>query len=377
MKKEQAKELFDKYVINECTSTEIELLEIYLDSFQDKEELWSQLNYDKEIKDKVWTKINSTLTTKKAKVKVFSFKEYYKYAAVFISLIGVILWYQFTHTDTEVQINQISVADDAIILKTSNNKRTEINTNDEQIVLDETGKIVGQQKGNQISYEVNELLEELVYNEIIVPDGKKFKLILSDGTMAHMNSGSSLKYPVNFISGEDRKVFLQGEAYFEVTKDTEHPFFVVTEEMEIKVLGTHFNVSSYQGSDTFAVLAEGSVAVYDTSSHDSNFKTIQPGEKAMIADNTIEITEVDLNDYLGWREGLLAFNNDQFVNIILKIERQYGVKIKNEFTALETARFRGFFKDETITDLLDTFKESAGFDYTITNHKIIIKSMEK
>lgn len=375
MKIEQAKKLFDKYVKNECTEAEIKLLEIYLDSFQDKDELWSQLNYDEEIKDKVWTKINTTLSNERAKVQVLSLKKYYKYAAVFIGLIGGILWYQFS--SNEIKINQVSVADDAIILKTSDNKRTEINTNGKQVVVDKNGKIVGQQNGGQISYESNEELEELVYNEIIVPDGKKFKLILSDGSLAHMNSGSSLKYPVNFISGENRKVLLKGEAYFEVTKDTKHPFLVATEEMEIKVLGTNFNVSSYQGSDTFTVLAEGSVAVYDKKSSDSNFKTIRPGEKAIIADNTIEVIEVDVNDYLGWREGLLAFNNEQFINIIRKIERQYGVNIKNEFTALESVRFRGFFKDETIIDLLDTFKESAGFEYTITNQKIIIKAMKE
>ena len=375
MNKEQAKKLFDKYVKNECSAQEMGLLHHYLESFQNHDELWSELNYDKEIRDKLWTKINAAVKIKATEEKAFSVKKYYKYAAVLVVLISSILWYQAT--ENKDQGAQITVADNAIILKTSENKHTEINTGGEQIVLDRNGKVVGNQSGDQINYTPNEQITKLVYNEIIVPNGKKFRLVLSDGSFVHLNAGSSLKYPVNFVPGKKRSVFLKGEAYFEVTKDLDHPFQVMTEEMEVNVVGTHFNVSSYKDSNTFTVLAEGSVVVHDKMDPEVNFKTIKPGEKAIILDNAIAVTEVDLNAYLGWREGLLAFNNEPFINIIQKIERQYGVVIANEFQALEPVRFRGLFKEESITDLMGTFKESAGFEYVITNNKIIIKPMKE
>ena len=376
MNKKQAKGLFEKYVRNECSPQEIELLHNYLDSFQNYDELWSELNYNEKIKEQLWSKIKTAAGIKQTKKeKPFIFRKYYKYVAVLIGLAGLFLWYQ--SANSEVEANQGYVADDAIILKTSGNKLTKINNDHEQTVFDANGEIVGKQSGTEINYVANEEIKELVYNEIMVPNGKQFSLNLSDGSSIQMNSGSSLKYPINFISGKDRRVYLKGEAYFEVTKDANNPFFVSTEEMEIKVLGTHFNVSSYESSDTFAVLEEGSVAVYDNRNPDINFKTIQPGEKAMILDKAIDVTRVNLNDYLGWREGLLVFNNETFKNIIKKIERHYGVTIENEFQALANVRFRGSFKEETITDLLDTFKESARFKYTFDTNKIIIKPMKE
>lgn len=374
MNKKQAKKLFESYIKNECSPQEIELLNTYLDSFQDKTELWSELEYDDEIKEKLWSKINSKIDNEQ-EPNAFSFKKYLKYAAVFIVLLGGILWYKFKITEP-ANVSKL-ITDSAIILKTSDNKVNEISANQEQILFYEKGVMVSKQKGNQISYDQNDEIKELVYNEIIVPNGKKFQLILSDGTLVHLNSGSSLKYPINFILGQDRQVFLKGEAYFEVTKNAENPFLVSTDEMRIQVLGTHFNLSSYKGAQTYAVLAEGSVAVYNQKLLDGGVTIIQPGEKASITDNMTEVNKVNLNDYLWWREGGLSFNNESFTNIMQKIERHYGVSIDNKYTDLSPVSFRGRFKDETIFDLLDTFKESVGFEYNINKNKIIISNMEE
>lgn len=377
MNKKQVKKLFDKYVKDECSAQEIEMLDNYLESFQDKNRLWSELRYDEEIKDKVWHKIKSEVSGKNQE-HGFSIKRYLKYAAIFIGIIGGLLWYQFSG-DAIVQSDNL-ITDSEVILKRSDNTLTKIDANSELHLFDKSGRIIGNQKGNQISYDNNEEIQELVYNEVLVPNGKKFQLILSDGTLVHMNSGSSLKYPVNFISGKDRQVFLDGEAYFEVTKDRQDRFLVTTKDMEIEVLGTHFNVSSYKDADSFTLLAEGSVAVYDQKDIDEarTPTIISPGEKASIAQNKIKVSTVDINDYLSWREGRLTFNNEPFINIIHKIERHYGVVIENSYNALNPIKFRGAFKkDETIIDLLDTFKESAGFIYKIQDKKIKINRMEE
>lgn len=374
MNKKQAKNLFNRYIRNECSSEEVELLHNYLDSFQDKTQLWEELKYDEEIKEKLWNKIKSEIEFKKKPTLLWN-RKYLKYAAIFVGLLGGFWLYQ--SSNDKVQDNEPLVIENAIILKTSDNEVREINAEGEKAVLDMNGKIVGRQNGNQIKYDNNAGITELVYNEVIVPNGKKFQLILSDGTLVHMNSGSSLKYPVNFIPEQERQVFLKGEAYFEVTKNGENPFLVSTDAMGIKVLGTHFNVSSYADSETYTVLAEGSVAVYDKKSSDLNATIIQPGEKAFIAESSIEVIAVDVNDYLGWREGILSFNNQSFKEIIDKIERHYGVLIQNDVTDLNSERFYGNFKEETIIDLLDTFKESAEFDYYMENNKIKIYNMNK
>ncbi|MGB2761345.1 MAG: FecR domain-containing protein [Maribacter stanieri] len=371
MKKKQAKKLFDKYVRNECSVEEKALLDDYLSSFQNKTKLWSELKFDEEIKEELLMKIKSELHIDK-KIISFSFKRYYKYAAIFIGLVSGIVWFQLATNQKENNIELVS--DDAIIIKSSDNKLTMINENGSQVVVDENGNPIAEQNGSQIRYDNNEQIKELVFNEITIPNGRKFKLILSDGTLVHLNSGSNLKYPVNFIPGQEREVFLTGEAYFEVTNNSKTSFLVTTEKIGVQVLGTHFNVSSYKDSQTYAVLAEGSVSVFNQKSNHGKQTIIKPGEMASLTTTDIEVKDVDLNDYLSWRDDILSFNNELFIDIVKKIERQYGVQIVNNYNVLNTVRFRGSFNEETIEDLLDTFKESAEFEYEIENNRITINS---
>lgn len=208
----------------------------------------------------------------------------------------------------------------------------------------------------------------------MIPNGRNFKLKLSDGTFVHLNAGSSLKYPVSFVKGIERRVFLKGEAYFEVAKDPINSFTVVANNMDVNVLGTHFNVSSYDDETTYAVLVEGSVEVTNTTESDSETsRTLVPGEMASLLDDGLVLKNVSVEDYLNWRNGDLSFHNESFTSIIKKIERHYNVDVQNEYTELDNQRFRGIFRSETIVDLLDTFKESAEFDYQIENNQIIIK----
>lgn len=370
MNKRQAKKLYKKYVNNECSEHEKELLNSYLESYQDKQISLNDLNFDQDVKNKLWQQIISE-TTKKKKVVKLPINNYLKYAAIFLIMISISVL--FFNKEDNVKQPPLVISEEAIILRTEDNEKVVINTKNNQSLY-KNGQVVGTQNGAAINYVNNEALTELVYNEIEIPHGKTFKLTLSDGTVVHLNAGTSMKFPVNFIKGKQREIYLDGEAYFEVAKDRKHPFIVNTHEMGVKVLGTHFNVNSYEGSKSYTVLAEGSVVVYNQ--HKKNTiayqKTIIPGQKASLTSENIEVKNVDINKYLSWREGRLLFNNDSFLNIIKKIERKYNVKIKNEYSELNNLRFKGDFKNETIIDLLDTFKESAGFNYKIIDNEIII-----
>ncbi len=370
MNKRQAKKLYKKYVNNECSEHEKELLNSYLESFQDKKISLNDLNFDKDVKNKLWLQIASE-TSKNKRVVKLSIHNYLKYAAVFLVMISISVLF-FTKEDN-VKQPPLVISEEAIILRTGDNDKVVINTKNNQSLY-KNGQVVGTQNGAAINYVNNEALTELVYNEIEIPHGKTFMLTLSDGTVVHLNAGTNMKFPVNFIKGKQREIYLDGEAYFEVAKDRKHPFIVNTSEMGVKVLGTHFNVNTYENTKSYTVLAEGSVVVYNQ--HKKNDiayqKTIIPGQKASLTSENIDVKNVDINKYLSWREGRLLFNNDSFLNIIKKIERKYNVKIKNEYLELNNIRFKGDFKEETIIDLLDTFKESAGFNYKIIDNEIII-----
>ena len=373
MNTKKAKKLFKKYVNNQCSPEELELLDSFLESFQDEHSFRSEFKFDEELKEEVWTKIRvqtNPRNPKKKYDKIF----FLKYAAVLIGLVGAaVIW-----TNLSKEESTLIIEDNPIVLKTGNNELKKIVAGGGEVLRDTEGNILASQTDNQMVYYGKPTTEQMVYNEILVPKGKTFQLVLSDGSSIHLNSDTSLKYPISFVQGEERKVFLKGEAYFEVAKDTARPFTVVSQGMDVQVLGTHFNVSCYQNEAAHAVLLEGSVAVRQQTNTDkrTDAKIIQPGQKATLSDDAISVTEVKVDDYLGWRNGHMVFNNEAFKNIIQKIERRYNVVIENGYEDLNPVQFRGTFENETIEDLLNTFKESAGFDYDIINNRIVIKKPE-
>lgn len=369
MDKEQAKKLFTKYLNDQCSAQEKELLDNYLDSYQDKGKLWSELEFDGGLREKMWQKIK-TETKLSEKKPAISFRKYLKYAAIFIGLLAATFWLK----NTKEEVQKILGTKQVITLKTGDSEIKVLDEANSQEIISVSDRVVARQSGDQISYQKNEGIKELIYNEVQIPNGKKFKIVLSDGTFVHLNSGSSFKYPVNFISGKERMVFLFGEAYFEVAEDKEHPFVITTDNMGVRVLGTHFGVSAYKDEKTFTVLAEGSIGVFKPGDRSdlASLKVINPGQKAAISKNEIEVEEVDIANYLAWTTDKLAFNNEPFVEILPRIERKYNVKILNNYDKLNKKMFKGIFEDESITDVLDTFKENTGFNYKIEANEITI-----
>jgi ferric-dicitrate binding protein FerR (iron transport regulator) len=245
-------------------------------------------------------------------------------------------------------------------------------------VTDSEGNVVANHNGNKIAYDTETPLEKLVYNTIKIPYGKRFELELSDGTIVHLNSGTTLKYPVRFIAGENRQVFLDGEAFFDVTKDKKHPFIVNADNLNIRVLGTHFNVSSYPEDNlTDVVLVEGSVGLYTANEKfDANKNTVlKPGYKGSFnrKDNHIETKPVITDVYTSWMEGRLTFKNMSFNDITKKLERHYNVTIVNQNKKLANEKFYASFGDEPIEKVLSYFNDVHGINYTIKNNEILIK----
>jgi hypothetical protein len=369
IKRKQARNLFDKYVNGQCTDREKELLENYLESYQNREIDFSGLREDEEIRDAVWEKIQSQIFPP----KVFTLRPYFnflKYAAVFVGLAigGLIFWPKVGPAPENQAIN----TENAILLKSGMNGIKAIDINGNGVIKSKNGQAIASQNQGRISFEPNSAVTEIEYNEIIVPKGKTAELVLSDGSLVHLNAETTFKFPLNFIKGKGRTVFLQGEAYFEVTKDSLDPFSVVADEIQVTVLGTHFSVNSYSGTENYAVVAEGSVAVQEQRGKVKGHKVLRPGQLAAIVDKGIEVREVNLDDYFGWRHGVLVFHDEPFGQIIGKIERKYNVEIINHYVELEPIKFYGRFDSESITDLMDTFKESARFEYEYIDDKIII-----
>ncbi|MGX1928812.1 FecR family protein [Flagellimonas sp. 2504JD4-2] len=369
--------LLDKYLKGATTAKEEEFLLNYFNSFQGNEpDDWPQeLGDPGELKEKMLGQISQRLNAKASrsiKIGQVRFNTFLKYAATVAIVFGAVY---FFFIDQEGSL--LPDTSNSIVLKLEDGNVDVISENDQKKIMDSKGNVVGFQKGNTISYEQRKAQNQvLVYNELTVPLGKKFDLVLSDGTQVKLNAGSTIKYPVHFVEGSPRAVEVWGEAYFDVTRDENHPFLVDANNIQVKVLGTKFNVTSYpEDDDINAVLVEGSIQLFDTEASDAQDAfVIVPNQKASWNKNTGEMTieEVDTDIYTSWINGRIVFKNTPFKNIRKKLERRYDVTIINNNASLDEKFYNASFDIETIEQVMEAFKENYDIDYTITNGQIII-----
>lgn len=311
---------------------------------------------------KSWEELKEKIEFRKKSV-VINWRAVFQYAAVFVCLLGLVYVFQ-NKTDKP---NQIVIPDDAIQLVLENGDIQILSPNGDQQIIKKNGEVVASQKENQISYSSERSMDKLVYNQIKIPYGKTFVITLSDGTVVNMNAGSSLKYPVQFIKGHNREVVLEGEAFFDVTKDKKHPFIVKTRGIDVKVLGTKFNVSSYkEETDINTVLIEGSVSL--SSASEPNIKEmLVPGEKGTwnTQKSGIAVEKVDTRIYTEWMTGELVFRKASFRDIIIRLERTYNVTIENNKKELLDKKFNASFNKniESIETVLATMSKIQDFTF--------------
>lgn len=382
------KNLLHKFVLNQCNPDEIEKVIAYYkkntltEDFPTVEDIEHLLTQIPDMKPKTADRIFSSILTEKHESKVIdlprkrkSWAKYTTIAASVVLLLGIGFFYKseiFTPEKTVI------LTGNEITLQTESGEIRVLSDSSKINITNRNGKIIGTQSGNKIIYNKALSSDKLVYNTLKVPYGKRFELQLSDGTEIHLNAGTTLKYPVQFIAGENRQVFLDGEAFFDVTKDKTHPFIVNADDLNIRVLGTHFNVSSYPEDDaTDVVLVEGSVGLYKQgNTFDAEKNTIlKPGFKGSFSKKNGNITtkSVDTEVYTAWVNGELYLRNISFNNICKKLERHYDVTILNQNSKLANEKFNASFKDEPIEKVLSYFNDVYGIKYTITNNKVIIK----
>lgn len=333
--------------------------------------------------DAAWNLIVSKLEhpiqqNKAAKKTVFKSKyiklipTFSKYAAIAVFLLTVGYFYQSGYIASN---KKVSIPSESITLKLENGTIKIINEDGTTQLLDAKGRIIGTQNGGQLTYNNDVEKETLVYNTLNVPYGKRFKIQLSDGTSVQLNAGTSLKYPVKFLKGEKRQVFLNGEAFFSVTKDAEHPFIVNSENLNVEVFGTEFNVSAYpEDTDTEVILVEGSVGMYNNSQTIKEATMLKPGTKGALnkENRSISTKKVNTQTYTSWMQGGLFFRNMPFKNIAKKIERQYNMKVVITNKQLEDETFNGNFNEEPIETILSYFNDSYNINYSIKNNIVYV-----
>tara|TARA_B100001059_G_scaffold53910_1_gene48353 strand:+ start:106 stop:1248 length:1143 start_codon:yes stop_codon:yes gene_type:complete len=307
---------------------------------------------------------------KRAAIKLFV-KNLVRVAAVFVGIIGVAYFLNYERILIESKnVILTNSSGEKIILDSKTNKKGK-----SKISLEKLEGLVNS-KTNALVYEKDAALQALIKNTIKVPYGKRFKLILSDGTTVHLNSGSLFTYPVSFIEGMDREVHVSGEAFFDVHSDSLHPFKVYSTGSSAVVFGTKFNFKNYE-EDNFSeiILTEGSLGVKNTTDK-SEVVIIKPGDMARVdySLGKIELSKVNTVLYTSWVDGRIIFRNENINNMITKLERIYDVIIINNNIELNKMFINATFltEKETIQDVLKYLVKIYDVKYQIINNKIII-----
>lgn len=270
-----------------------------------------------------------------------------KYAAVAIvfAAIGGLVVYLNTGKNTYYQqfaeqIIRVPASGSGPVLITSNGQNVDLKKSNSNIDYSQNGTIV--LNNDSVIPALKD--EPNVMNQLIIPYGNQSRLVLSDNTVVWLNAGSRLVYPSRF-EDKTREVLLFGEAFFEVSKDEKKPFIVKTSDLQIKVLGTQFNISAYTEDKVIqTVLKEGSVSI--SSNNSGLFErdlVLKPNQMASFnrTSKDTKVYEVDVNYYTLWTKGLLSFDEVDFTRIVKKVERFYNISIGFSEPLLGATRISG------------------------------------
>lgn len=293
-------------------------------------------------------------------------------AGVVLPLLAVVLWYG-TRQKSDVPEQVASVIRHGevkaeLVLADGTTRILSSGVTD-SLFVQQGASIVVQDQG--VSYQGDSSVVEERYNTLRVPRGGEYSITLSDGTIVYLNAESELRYPVKFV-GEDRRVYLSGEAYFDVVHDKAHPFVVDVKNSTVRVLGTSFDVRAYADEDeVLTTLVQGSVRF----SAGKESVIWEPGEQVVLdKSGRLETREVDTYLYTAWKDGVFAFKRQRLEEIMKVVARWYDVNVFWENVSQKEVTFTGKMKRyDDFSKVVEMLEMTGNTEFMIKENNIFIR----
>ena len=334
-----------------------------------------------ETKFNLWKNVNDFNKDFSKKRKVAQLNVFIRYAAsiLIILAMGSAIYWRYSSSDSQYSFAKIeSIEKNNPILVLANKKKIELTSDKESNIIVLKNQDALLVNNNMIVQNATQHgNEQIAFNEIRVPYGKKVTLELSDGTKVQLNAGSRFAFPQSF-NGKNREVHLVGEGFFEVSKNKEQPFIVSTPRVDVKVLGTKFNLSAYSSDNICeTVLLEGKVEIQEKGKVFNDRIDLIPNQKAVYSidrKQLIKSNVPDANLYVTWTNGWYNFSNEKLERVLGKLERFYDVKFIYNKSLIENALPISGKLDlkDSILDVLGVLSNVAKIDYKMSNEDIII-----
>jgi transmembrane sensor len=358
-----------RYLRNEMTMPDSEAFEDWLSRHPTHQQFIAGLSEEQGMEDimaflsateraEAWASLQQKLNLSGNKGKGIQFKGFPLWkkiavaAAVFIVIGAGLYFYTNEQSKNKITIQDLAVNDiiaggNKAYLTLADGKKIVLTDIGNGKVAEQAGLSITKTAEGQLLYEVKEATvaeknkEQILYNTIATPAGGQYQVVLPDGTHVWLNAASSLTYATSLANLKERKVELNGEAYFEVARQekdqVKKPFIVKSRNQEVEVLGTHFNISSYeQETLTATTLLEGRVKV---SRQNAFEETISPGEQSLVGKG-IAIAKVDTSTAVAWKNGLFRFENANIYTVMNQFSRWYNFDVKYE-GKIPTNKFNG------------------------------------
>lgn len=301
-------------------------------------------------------------------------------AALLIGITGISTYFVLSTKDhplaqqqaqSALPVNNVTPGGDKAILTLADGSTIILDETRNGQVAKQGGTQIAKQGNGQIVYNASdEKAGEVVFNTLTTPRGGQFQIILPDGSKVWLNAVSSIRYPTAF-TGNERKVEVTGEVYFEIAQDANKPFKVNVQDIEVKVLGTHFNINAYTDEEVVkTTLLSGSVGITKSSA----VVILKPGQQARAANNqpVKVIDHVDVTEEVAWKNGSFSFQKADLQTVMRQIARWYDVEIVYE-GKIPARRFGGkIARSSDVSDVLKILEET-GVHFRMESRKIIVR----
>lgn len=387
------KELFEKYLRDQCSAEEIknllEYFEVPGNEMALKELILQELLQQQELSvpvpdvdqrlANVYSKVTQQIRQEKAVHKLrgkISWKRIAAAAAIVMMLGST--YYLFLQTGRHKSVaryaNDIAPGKNSATLTLANGTKIVLSDAANGKLAEQAGVNISKTDSGQLVYEIKDQQTAgmNVMNTLTTANGETYRLRLPDQSEVWLNAASSIRFPASFASLKQRRIELSGEAYFEIAPDAAHPFIVKTDQQEVQVLGTRFNINSYKDADvTVTTLLDGSVRVADALPNKGEI--LKPGQQAIVKENSrIMIMPANIKAAMAWKNGYFRFNNGSINEIMLQLGRWYNIEVRYE-GKLSEERFSGnISRNKNISEVLDMLSYSNAVKFKVEGRIVTV-----
>lgn len=376
------RDLLARYSKGECTEAEMALVERWYIQFNEHEADISEQRIS-EMGRKIYSTLSEEAGVRTRRLWIVRIGTA---AAVFASLLGAVLFFKPGNglkNGNDARVEQVTDQGGAIaekaMLTLADGKKINLTDAKMGVLVRQPGLEIIKAGEQLITCKITGPVSQLdpgALNTITTPRGGQMQILLSDDTKVWLNAATTLIFPIVFADIQKRRLSLSGEAYFEVSKDKNHPFVVSAHNNLVEVLGTHFNISAYADEEAVkTTLMEGAVRVSAVSKEGKVISSavLKPDQQALGSGNVINVRGVDAEDAVSWKDGDYVFRKEPLENIMTNIARRYNVEVTYQEPMLRKQLFGGSVSNTAkLSEVLNMLEMAGGVHFRTEGKKIIV-----